>query len=302
MTAPTVAAIDIGGTKIAVALLCGDAVLARAQAATPARTDGRTVVAQAASMLSVLAADLGRRPVSYGAGVAGVVDAAGRVRSATDSIDGWDGTDVAGILTASTGLPGRVVNDVHALAVGEAAYGAGTGCTDVVAVAVGTGIGGGVISGGRLLTGASGAAGHLGHLPVAQADGLACPCGASGHVEAVASGPAITADYAAVTRRRVHGLEQVAAAAAAGDRHAQAALHHAGTALGTVLGGLINTFDPQVVIVGGGAAVPALLRAAVLAARVAAMPIRAQVPVVPAMLGADAALYGAAVLASQEIA
>ncbi|MDG6103426.1 ROK family protein [Dactylosporangium aurantiacum] len=296
-----VAAIDIGGTKTAVALVRHDRMLARTQAPTPARDGGAAVLRQAAHLLDTLR-DGVPAPVAFGAAVAGVVDTDGVVHSATDAIDGWDGTAVTAALTALTGLPGRTINDVHAFVLGEAGHGAAAGRRDVIGVAVGTGIGGGIISGGRLLTGARGAAGHLGHVPAGPAAGLPCPCGGSGHIEAVASGPAMTARYRA--GRRATGadaermdLRHVVAAAAHGDPLAATILREAGTALGTVLGGLVNTFDPDVVVIGGGAAVPALLAATVPAVAAAAMPIRADVPVLPTALGGDAALFGAAITA-----
>ncbi|BCJ75799.1 transcriptional regulator [Catellatospora sp. IY07-71] len=310
---PVVAAIDIGGTKTAAALVHDGQVLARAQAPTPVDADGATVLQQAAALVNALRADSPLAPVAFGAAVAGVVDGAGVVHAATGAIGGWDGTAVTASLTALLGLPGRSVNDVHAFVLGETAYGSAAGLRDVVGIAVGTGIGGGVVSGGRLITGSRGAAGHLGHIPVAQAAGLPCPCGAPGHLEAVASGPAMAARYAAqsdvpvqpgsaalpeaIDRRGAVTLPDVVAAARAGDALAVAVLAEAGAALGAVIGGLINTFDPAAVVVGGGAAVPELLAAAVPAAHAAAMPIRSDVPVLATALDADAALLGAAAVA-----
>ncbi|MEU8002293.1 ROK family protein, partial [Catellatospora sp. NPDC049111] len=267
-----VAAIDVGGTKTAVALVRDGQVLARAQAPTPVDADGAAVLEQAAALVGALREDSALRPVAFGAAVAGVVDGAGVVHAATDHIAGWDGTAVTATLAALLGLPGRSVNDVHAFVLGETAYGATAGLSDVVGIAVGTGIGGGVVSGGRLITGARGAAGHLGHIPVAQAAGLPCPCGTPGHLEAVASGPAMAARYTArrgepVTAQpdavtqpdvaalpEVTALPDVVAAARRVDELAAAVLADAGAALGAVIGGLINTFDPAAVVVGGGAA------------------------------------------------
>ncbi|MDI1463455.1 ROK family protein [Catellatospora sp. KI3] len=297
-TGCTLAAIDIGGTKTAVGLVRDGVVVARTTAPTPARDGGRAILGHAAGLLAALCTDTGLRPVGLGAGVPGIVDATGRVRSATDSLHGWDGTDVAATLTDLTGLPCRIANDVHAFVLGEAAYGAGAGRTDIVGITVGTGIGGGVVSGGHLVTGVSGAAGHVGHLPVPEAAGLACPCGGTGHVEAVAAGPAVTAAYRRRTTHQVTTMQQVVAAADNGDVDALAVLFDAGQALGTAIGALINTLDPQIVVVGGGAAVPAVLRAAAHAAAAAAMPVLADVPVVAAT-AADASLLGASVLAEQ---
>jgi len=131
-----------------------------------------------------------------GIGAAGVIDpVTGTVVSATDSLPGWAGTDLVSEISARTGLPVRAVNDVHAHALGEAAVGASRGARSSLLVAAGTGIGGGFITDGHLLTGRNSAAGHIGHVPSAAAAGLDCPCGGGGHVEAIASGPAILNTY-----------------------------------------------------------------------------------------------------------
>ncbi len=136
-----------------------------------------------------------------GIGAAGVIDpVTGTVVSATESLPGWAGTDVVSELSARTDLPVRVVNDVHAHALGEAAAGASRGTRSSLLVAAGTGIGGGFITDGHLLTGRNSAAGHIGHVPSAAAAGLDCPCGGTGHVEAIASGPAILETYRRLAR------------------------------------------------------------------------------------------------------
>lgn len=229
-----------------------------------------------------------------GVGAAGVIDTTtGAVVSATDSLPGWAGTDVVSELTARTGLPVRAVNDVHAHTLGEAAAGASSGTRSSLLVAAGTGIGGGFISGGRLLTGRNSAAGHIGHVPSAAAAGLDCPCGGNGHVEAIASGPAILETY----RRLVEGstepghgqseraaqgqspvsspasakpcdsftptftpapvpanTRELAAAASAGDALALRAFDIGARALGSALGGIVNVLSPEVVVIGGGLA------------------------------------------------
>ncbi|QLQ35367.1 ROK family protein [Micromonospora robiginosa] len=290
MTAPLLAALDIGGTKTAAALVRAGAVLTRTRAATPAR-DGATAVLDHAA---ALVRSLGGEPVAVGVGAPGLVDpATGLLTAATSSISDWSGVDVPGGLRDRLDLPGVVLNDVQAFTLGEAVHGAGRGLPTVVGVAVGTGIGGGVHAAGTLLTGRSGAAGHVGHLPVPQAVGRPCPCGATGHVEAVAAGPAVAAAYTARTGEPVD-LPEVVRRARAGDEIARALLADAGAALGTALAGLANVLDPDRIVVGGGAAVPELLAAAAPAFAAACMPVLGPVPLVPAALGADAALVGAA--------
>ncbi|SBT42297.1 ROK family protein [Micromonospora auratinigra] len=290
MTFPLVAAVDIGGTKTAAALVRGGAVLARTQAPTPARDGAAAVLDTAAALVR----SLGDAPVSVGVGAPGLVDpATGLLTAATSSISDWSAVDVPGGLRARLDLPGVVLNDVQAFTLGEAVHGAGRGLPTVIGVAVGTGIGGGVHAAGTLLTGRLGAAGHLGHVPVPQALGRACPCGATGHVEAVAAGPAIAARYTELTGDVV-ALPEVVRRARAGDDTAAALLAEAGAALGTALAGLANTLDPDRIVVGGGAAVPELLAAVGPALAAGCMPVLGAVPLVPAALGGDAPLVGAA--------
>ncbi|MGV9808821.1 ROK family protein [Micromonospora chersina] len=298
MTVPLVAAVDIGGTKTAAALVRGATVLARTQAPTPAR-DGAAAVLDAAA---ALVRSLGGTPAAVGVGAPGLVDPnTGLLTAATSSISQWAGVDVPGQLRARLGLPGVVLNDVQAFTLGEAVHGAGRNLPTVVGVAVGTGIGGGVHAAGTLLTGRLGAAGHLGHVPVPQAVGLPCPCGTTGHVEAVAAGPAMAAAYTARTGEPV-ALPEVVDRARAGDATARAVLAEAGAALGTALAGLANALDPDRIVIGGGAAVPELLAAAAPAFAAACMPVLGAVPLVPAALGADAALIGAAEAARRALA
>ncbi|MFY1594845.1 ROK family protein [Micromonospora sp. WMMD737] len=305
MTRPVLAAVDIGGTKTAAALVRGGTVLVRTQAPTPATAGAAAVLDTAAELVR----SLGGAPVAVGVGAPGLVDpATGRVTAATSSIREWSEVDVVAGLGVRLGLPGAVLNDGQAFTLGEAVHGAGRELPTVLGVAVGTGVGGGVLAAGRLLTGRHGAAGHLGHVPVPQAAGRPCPCGATGHVEAVASGPAMTAAYAARAGRpqaaasglvtasghAAGDLPEVVRRARAGDPDARAVLALAGEALGTALAGLANTLDPDAVVIGGGAAVAELLDALRPAFAAACLPVLGTVPLVPAALGTDAQLVGAA--------
>lgn len=202
-------------------------------------------------------------------------------------------------MASRLGLPVTVVNDVHAHGLGEASYGAGRGCDSVLAVAVGTGIGGAFVAGGSLLTGPHAAAGHVGHVPSPPAGDLPCTCGAVGHLEAFASGPALVRELRRRTGREVADLREVAALAAEGDPGATALLHDGGVAVGAVIGGLVNVLDPGVVVVGGGVAEVGgpWWKALVDATRREVLPVLARVPVVRSELGGDAALLGAAALA-----
>lgn len=183
--------VDVGGTKTAAAVVdaCGR-VLLSSVVATPARLGGAAVLEAAgagAALTLERARAEGLRPEACGAGVAGVIGPDGVVTSATEALPGWAGVDVRSGLAAATGLPVRVVNDVHALALGEARFGAAADARSVLVVAVGTGVGGAFVHDRRLVAGRSGTAGSIGHTPVAGREGRRCPCGAEDHLEAYAS-------------------------------------------------------------------------------------------------------------------
>ncbi|PPA56472.1 ROK family protein [Micromonospora chalcea] len=295
MTEPVVG-IDIGGTKTAAALVGpGARVLDRREAPTPARGGPAAVLDTAAGLAADLLAAAGPGPV--GVGTAGTVDpATGAIRYATDSLPGWAGTPVADELAARLGRPVRVTNDVAAAALGECWAGAGRGRGHVLLAAVGTGLGGAIVNDGRVEGGARGAAGQLGHLPAPGAHRLRCGCGRYGHLEAIASGTGLAAAYALTGGDPVTGRE-VARRAADDDASARQVVERAGAALGAALAGLVALLDPDAVVVAGGAAAT-LLPAATAAYRAELPGGWAHVPLLPAALGADAVVVGAARLAT----
>ncbi|MFJ3247216.1 ROK family protein [Streptomyces sp. NPDC088770] len=287
--------LDLGGTKIAAALVGPDGtVLRRHTRPTPARAGAPAVLdALAAAAREV---DDGARAI--GVAAAGVVDPrTGTVTSATDSITGWAGTALAAGLSDRTALPVACDNDVRATAATELAE-AGDPYASLVYVAVGTGVGGAVAVDGRMLHGSAGIAGHLGHVPSPEATGLPCTCGGRGHLEAIASGPAITALYERLSGRTADGLQTVAERAAAGDATARQAITTGARATGSAVGGLANALGPHRVVIGGGvprigdlywSALTDAFRAELMA------PLRPLRPV-PPRLGSDAAVLGAALL------
>lgn len=300
VVAGVVAAVDIGGTKIAAALVdSGGAVVARASCPTPAAEGGPAIL----DAVAALVAGLGGSPDALGVGTAGVVDGSeGVVRSATDTLAGWAGTDVRGGLRSRLRMAVTVLNDVHAHGVGEAVQGAGRGHRSVLTVAVGTGIGGALVVDGVVVAGAHLAAGHVGHVPSGRADGLRCSCGATGHLEAFASGPALAREYARRTGREGPDLREIAVRARSGDATAAAVIAEGGAAVGEVVAGLLNVLDPDVVVVGGGVAEIGDLWWGGLRHACAAgvLPVLAATPVLPAACGGDAPLLGAAVMARRE--
>lgn len=292
-----VAAVDIGGTKTAAALVDREgAVVARTSVATPA-ADGPEAILDA---VAGAVAQLGSSPLAVGVGSAGVVDpVSGMVLGATGLLHAWAGTDLRGGLTSRIELPVSVANDVHAHGLGEGRFGAGQGHDSVLTVAVGTGIGGAFVSGGSLLTGPHAAAGHVGHVPSPSAGLLPCSCGTTGHLEAFAAGPALVREYGRRSGENVADLRAVAARAADGDGVATGVLKDGGAAVGSVVGGLINVFDPSIVVIGGGVAEAADVwwDALLVATAHEVLPVLAEVPVVRSDLGGDAALLGAAAMA-----
>jgi glucokinase len=191
----TALAIDVGGTKMAVGLVGRDGALSCAvRAATPQDPDPEVVFAALAALVAEVLADAtatGPAPSVCGVGCGGPMSAGG-VTVSPLNIAGWRGFPLAARLADLTGLPTHVENDAKALALGEGWQGAARGEADFLAMVVSTGVGGGIVLDGRLLHGAAGNAGHIGHV-IAEPDGRRCACGAQGCLEAEASGTAIAA-------------------------------------------------------------------------------------------------------------
>lgn len=321
MTAPTtdtrtVISLDIGGTKIAGAVLRVDTaspadaprVLSRETMPTMAERGGAGVLRRVAGLAvglmrrcggghgddGAVVDGHGNAVAGIGVSAAGVIDANGCVASATGLMPGWAGIPLGAALHEATGLPVRVMGDVHAHALGESLWGAGRGLASMLLVAVGTGVGGAVVTDGAVLYGAHHVGGHIGHVLHPAALGLVCSCGREGHVEAVASGSGIEARYAAATGVRASGGE-IARRAAEGEAAAIDVLGTAGRALGEVLGSQANVIDPEAVVLSGSvcAAGRCWLDAVRAGYRDQAMDVVADVPIVLGALGGDAPLFGA---------
>lgn len=310
-----VLALDLGGTKIRAALVHGaeaDGALRAtaprldrvAEVATPATAGADAILGAAADLAEQVRA--GARVKAVGLSSAGVIDSdRGRVSHATDSLTGWAGTDLLTPLADRFGVPVSALNDVHAHGLGEARFGTGRDRASLLLIAVGTGIGGCHVLDGRAVLGSHGAAGHVGHLPVPEAEGVPCPCGRVGHLEGLASGPGIlqlaTRLGADPTLKDGRAL---AAAASTGDAAAREAYRIAGFATGRVIGALLNVLDPEVVALTGGVhGAGAPWRDAVSAGIAQeAMDVVAATPVLSASTGEHAALLGAAARALDDLA
>lgn len=296
-----VIALDLGGTKTTAALVevtAGHArVRHRGTRPTPARDGAAAVLASALALADEVVAQAGTAaPVAVGIASAGVIDAfRGVVTHATDHLPGWPGTDLAGAFGERFGLPVAALNDVHAHGLGEALFGAGAGHRSMLLVAVGTGIGGCHVIDGAPVIGATYSAGHLGHVAVPEATGVPCPCGRVGHLEGIASGPGIHTGFLA-REGFAADTREVAALAASGDAKAQAVIRGAGFATGRMIGGLLNVINPEVVVLTGGVAEIGELWLDAVRAGVAhdAMDVAAATALLPATVGVEAALLGAA--------
>ena len=312
MTSAAIVAVDVGGTKIRAGSVIDGVLDHLREVPTPAAAGAHAILDSIAEVVRGVIRDTevstvgGPAPAwKVGIGSAGVIDPeSGTVVSATDSLTGWAGTALTSEVTQRLGVETRAVNDVHAHALGEALSGASCGARSSLLVAAGTGIGGGIITDNRLLTGRHCAAGHIGHVPATAAQGLPCPCGGQGHLEAIASGPAVLSAYrrAVAERRqnesRMTTTRELAELALSGDAPAQRAFEQAGRALGTALGGVANVLSPEVIVIGGGLSGAGELWWIPLREAFAAelIPAVRGLPLRPAQLGQDAALIGAASL------
>lgn len=186
--------------------------------------------------------------IRIGIGVAAQLDRAGRRVINAPNI-GWRDAPLADALESALGVTVRCLNDVDAILVGEQAFGAARGSSDVLAVFVGTGVGGAVIAGGRLLRGASGTAGEIGHVKVRGCE-LVCGCGEVGCIEAMSGGAALHRRLARDGRPpSVTALEE---AVAAEDPYAIALWDEVSTALGHVIAGAATLLNPEQILLGGG--------------------------------------------------
>ena len=259
-----VCSVDIGGTKIASAIMEYPADGSRPRAVFKAETPtnafegGEAAYARVENAIrEALASDASREVVGVGVAAAGVVDPkTGCIAYANEIMPGWSGIELGPRLQAALDMPVAVVGDVQAHALGEAHWGTGRGRYSVLCLGIGTGIGGAYVEDGRVMRGFHGAAGHMGHIESTAAAGLACACGRSGHLESVASGTSIGRMYderfGRVDESRPTVGRDVNDLCRAGDERATSVIHDAAFALGASLGSLVNILDPEVIVLSGG--------------------------------------------------
>jgi fructokinase len=306
--------IDLGGTKIEGIALDGSAAVARSRLDTP-RGDYEATLTAIAGLVTTLERRIPNpesRIPTVGLGIPGTISSStGLVKNANST---WlNGRPLQQDLEARLGRPLRIANDANCFAISEATDGAGAGAEAVFGVIAGTGVGGGIVIGGRILNGANGIAGEWGHNPLPwpdaeEASWPLCYCGKRGCIETFLSGPGMTADHARVAAIRLIPPE-IAEAAAGGDAAADATLCRYERRMARALAGVINVLDPSVIVLGGGMSnierlytnVPRLWTPYIFAAeqeppesRIPNPESRLQTRLVPARHGAASGVRGAA--------
>jgi glucokinase len=306
--------VDIGGTKVLAVLLQGDQVMAETRAPTPTAAD-EVLEAVASAVGSLVEAGEPGVLRGIGVGAPGLVDGTGVLRFAPNLKGGAGLAIQAGLKARFPDVTVRGGNDATCAGWAERTLGAARGRDDMVMITLGTGIGGGVVAEGRLLLGANGFAGEIGHM-VVDPYGPRCPCGKRGCWERFGSGSGLgrlgreaaqagqarrVAELAGGDPEAVRG-EHVTAAAEEGDAEAMAVMAQFGWWLALGLANLANVFDPQCFVVGGGlVSAGAVLFDPVRTAfadLVEAARYRPLIEILPAELGERAGAIGAALLAA----
>jgi len=306
-----IGAVDIGGTKIAVGAVDSDGrVLARRECPTEAEKGLADGLKRITDMLRQAAEQAGGTLHGIGIGCTGPVSPSSGAIGNVEFLPGWEGANLVEALAQAMGVPVAIENDADAAALGEWAWGAGKGTRTFLLVTVGTGIGVGVILDGKLYRGVGGAHPEIGH-HVIDPTGPACFCGAHGCWESMACGPAMER-WAAVQAGTNHPItasqanhpdgsrltaRELCSLAEQNDPHAQAAVQRTARYLGLGLANLVTLFAPERIALGGGLLQSHALFLPTIRETVQAncgLVPHARVQIVPAALGAETGLAGAA--------
>ncbi|HEY70611.1 MAG TPA: ROK family protein [Anaerolineae bacterium] len=309
-------AVDLGGTNLRVALFTRDQPPAAELIKIPTlASEGPDVVI--ARMIEAIHSILPKkkRGLRIGVGSPGPLDPFDGVILDTPNMPGWKNIPLCARLSEHFSCPVMLENDANLAALGEWRHGAAQGTQNLIYLTISTGIGGGVIVDGKLLRGARGLAGELGHMTV-ERNGPECGCGQRGHLEAIAAGPAIARKVlerietgeSSILTEMVHDEEPLTAAyvgraARMKDRLAMEVVSEAGRHIGRHLASLVHAFNPEMIVLGGGVsrighpffnAIEQALHEHVI------HPMYVEdLPLVPAKLGDEAGLIGAMVMVSQ---
>lgn len=312
--------VDLGGTRIRACLADErGTILARANRLTLAEEGQEAVLHR---IVEAVREAIGEHKASdlagVGIGAPGPLDPKTGVIFTPPNLPGWHNVPLKAILEEALGLPVYAGNDANLAALGERHFGAGQGVDDLIYITVSTGIGGGIITDGKLLVGADGAAGEVGHQTI-DMNGPRCNCGNIGCLEVLAAGPAIARSAIAAIQRGEETLiaalaretgdivtaAHVTRAAHSGDAVARRIIRQAGEYIGVEVVNLLHLFNPRLVIIGGGVAMGAgeLLFGPIREmVQARAMEIYRQTRIVPADLGDDVGLLGAVALVITESA
>jgi len=291
--------LDVGGTKIAAGVMTADhTVHCRQEISTLAQAGATAILNRAIELGRQV---LGRfaqayahfgAPAAIGLASAGYIDSAtGSVLFATDNLPGWTGQSLGEQIGAAFGLPAFVENDAACFALAEATLGAGRPYRHVLVVAVGTGVGAGIVIDGALYTGWQGRAGAVGHLCIVPVDGRPCSCGLQGCLESYTATRIMVAEG---------GFSTIQALAAAyGRGQSVPAVDDAAHWLGIGLASLAHTLGPQAIVIGGSVGLlgERYLDQVRQSFNCYTMPSHRAISLLPAQLAADSGLLGAGVLA-----
>jgi glucokinase len=305
--------IDVGGTNVKLALIDKDGnIVYQNTVPTHAEMGYEYTVNNIKQAIHELLKETKSTAVSgIGFGFPGQVDYKSGVVKNAPNIPGWVDIPIAKMIEAEFNVPVRADNDVRCAALGELNFGAGVGCENLICITVGTGIGSGLIINGKLVRGASNAAGEIGHIKLQMHEGPMCGCGDTGCMEAFASGPSMVAlaqNYimggkSTKYREMANSAEItpfiLCEAAKAGDPVALTIFNKMGEYIGIGLSSVVNLLNPEKIIIGGGVADAGefLLTPLKETLKKRAMKISADaVQIVPAQLGNTAGVIGASLL------
>ena len=304
--------VDLGGTNLRSAILTenGD-ILDKRKRATLASEGHQKVIQRLIDDITALQAGAQARGIhiaAVGVGAPGVIHSDTGVVIKSPNFPDWNEVPLKKKLEQGIGIPVFVENDANAAAFGEHRRGAGKDAGSLIFITLGTGVGGGIILNGGIWHGADGMAGEIGHMTILP-DGRICGCGNHGCLEMYASSRGIIMSYSeALVREGVVGppgeitSEMIYDAAENGDQRAVAVMEQMGRSLGIGIANLINIFNPEMVVIGGGVreAWPLFIQAAKreILQRAFAFPAE-RTKLVPSVLGDDAGMVGAAAVAFQ---
>ena len=319
-SAGLIAAVDIGATSIDVALTTlGSELIAQKGEPADVREGPFSVLDRVKTLLSELIDEQAASPsdvLAIGVGVPGPVEQASGLLTVPPIMPGWDRFPIRDAFAGEYAAPVFVDNDVNVMTLGEHWGGVAKGVADVVFVKIGTGIGSGIIVGGRLHRGSQGCAGDFGHICV-DPDGPLCSCGNTGCLEAMAAAPAIVLQaercaregespplMALLQEKGELTMKDVGEAARRGDYCALTIIRRSGRLIGQTLASAVNVLNPSMIVIGGGVsrvgnALLAEVRSAVYQR---SLPLATRnLPIVMSELDDVAGVVGASVMAAREV-